>query len=99
MLLDVIICAAIAWLLLMLLWCLAGRLLLPVRPDARTVYRLTAEEPALERQVRAANWLRSAGLFDGTLVLVTGDAPEAVRALAEALARRYPFVECCDTEE
>ena len=99
MLLDVILCAAIVMLILMLLWCLAGRCLLPVRADARLVYFLTAEEPALERQVRAVSWLRNSGAFDGTLLLVTSDCGEQTQVLAAALSRRYDFVESCTYQD
>ena len=99
MLLDVILCAAIAMLLLTLIWCLIGRLLLPMRAEARMVFFLAGREAALERQVRAVNWLRCSGLFDGTLLLVTPDADETARVLAEALTRRYLFVECCTYED
>ena len=96
MLLDVILCAAIAMLLLVLIWCLIGRMLLPMRAEARMVFFLAGREAALERQV---NWLRCSGLFDGTLLLVTTDADETARVLAEALTRRYLFVEYCTYED
>ena len=99
MLLDVILCAVIAMLVLVLVWCLIGRMLLPVRAGAQLVYFLNGEEAALERQVRAVNWMRSSGLFDGTLLLVTADADAAACVLAEALARRYDFVECCTYQD
>ena len=95
MLLDVILCAGIALLLLVLLWCLAGRCLLPVRPGAQLIFYLSAAEPALERQVRAVSWLRNSGLFDGTLLLVVPADAAQTLVLAEALSRRYLFVECC----
>ena len=99
MLIEVLLCALIAMLILVLAWCIVGRLLLPVRPEAKLVYFLTGGEPALERQVRAVNWLRNSGLFDGTLLLVTTDADETARALSSALTRRYDFVECCTYED
>ena len=46
MLLDVILCAAIAMLLLVLIWCLIGRLLLPMRAEARMVFFLAGREAA-----------------------------------------------------
>lgn len=99
MLLDVILCAGIALLLLVLLWCLAGRCLLPVRPGAQLIYYLSADEPALERQVRAVNWLCNSGLFDGTLLLVAPADAAHTLVLAEALSRRYLFVECCTDDD
>ena len=63
------------------------------------VFFLAGREAALERQVRAVNWLRCSGLFDGTLLLVTTDADETARVLAEALTRRYLFVECCTYQD
>ena len=54
MLLDVILCAAIAMLLLVLIWCLIGRLLLPMRAEKpEWSFSSQADEAALERQVRA----------------------------------------------
>ena len=50
MLLDVILCAAIAMLLLVLIWCLIGRLLLPMRAEARMVFFLAGREAALEQR-------------------------------------------------
>ena len=99
MLLDVILCAAIAMLVLVLIWCLTGRMLLPMRAGAHLVYFLNGEEAALERQVRAVNWLRCSGLFDGTLLLVTTDADTAACELAEVLALRFDFVECCTYQD
>ena len=99
MLIEVLLCAVIAMLILVLAWCIVGRMLLPVRTAAKLVYFLTGEEPALERQVRAVSWLRSSGLFDGMLLLVTADASETACVLAAALARRYDFVECCTYQD
>ena len=99
MLLDVILCAAIVMMVLVLVWCLIGRMLLPVRAGAQLVYFLNGEEAVLERQVRVVNWLRNSGLFDGTLLLVTTDADRPARVLAEALARRFAFVECCTFQD
>ena len=99
MLLDVILWAAIAMLLLVLIWCLIGRMLLPMRAEARMVFFLAGREAALERQVRAVNWLRCSGLFDGTLLLVTTDADTAACELAEVLALRFDFVECCTYQD
>ena len=99
MLIDVILCAAIAMLVLLIVWCLLGRLLLPVRPGAALVYWLAEDEPALERQVRAVNWLRSSGLFDGTLYLVCPGEDGASFAAVAALERQFPFVRCVKDSE
>ena len=90
--LDVILCAAIAMLLLTLIWCLIGRLLLPMRAEARMVFFLAGREAALERQVRAVNWLRCSGLLDGTLLRVPTEAGAPAAGADEAFAR--PWVSC-----
>lgn len=97
--LDVALCAAIVVLGLLLGWCLAGKLLFPLRPGAQTVYFLTEEEPSLEREVRAVAWLRSAGLFDGMILLVLREENGPTAELARALTRRYSFVEYCMAQD
>ena len=62
------------------------------------VFFLAGREAALERQVRGqlAALQRT---VRRTLLLVTTDADETARVLAEALTRRYLFVECCTYED
>ena len=54
-----IVCAVLASAgLLLIVWALLGWCVLPPRREAVTIYRLSASEPQLERQVRAFVWSR-----------------------------------------
>jgi len=54
-----IVCAVLASAgLLLIVWVLLGWCVLPPRREAVTIYRLSASEPQLERQVRAFVWSR-----------------------------------------
>ena len=74
-----IVCAVLAAAgLILIVWALLGWCVLPPRREAVTIYRLSASEPQLERQVRAFVWSRESGLAGG---------------LAERLAAQYACVE------
>lgn len=60
---------------------------------AVTIYRLSASEPQLERQVRAFVWSRESGLAGGRLILAGGEEAPETAALAERLAAQYACVE------
>ena len=69
-----IVCAVLASAgLLLIVWVLLGWCVLPPRREAVTIYRLSASEPQLERQVRAFVWSRESGLAGGRLILAAGD--------------------------
>lgn len=89
-----IVCAVLAAAgLILIVWALLGWCVLPPRREAVTIYRLSASEPQLERQVRAFVWSRESGLAGGRLILAGGaEAPETA-ALAERLAAQYACVE------
>lgn len=58
-----IVCAVLAAAgLILIVWALLGWCVLPPRREAVTIYRLSASEPQLERQVRAFVWSRESGL-------------------------------------
>ena len=61
--------------------------------EAVTIYRLSASEPQLERQVRAFVWSRESGLAGGRLILAGGEEAPETAALAERLAAQYACVE------
>ena len=61
--------------------------------EAVTIYRLSASEPQLERQVRAFVWSRESGLAGGRLILAGGEEPPETAALAKRLAAQYACVE------
>lgn len=89
-----ILCAVLASAgLLLILWALLGWCLLPPRREAVTVYRLSASEPQLERQVQAFVWSRGSGLASGRLILAGSGEPPEVAALAARLAAQYDCVE------
>ena len=68
-----IVCAVLASAgLLLIVWALLGWCVLPPRREAVTIYRLSASEPQLERQVRAFVWSRESGLAGGRLILAGG---------------------------
>ena len=89
-----IVCAALAAAgIFLVLWALLGWCVLPPRADAVTVYRLSAHEPQLEKQVQAFVWSRGSGLAGGRLLLAGGEEPPEVTALAVRLAAQYDCVE------
>ena len=79
--------------LLLIVWALLGWCVLPPRREAVTIYRLSASEPQLERQVRAFVWSRESGLAGGRLILAGGEEPPETAALAKRLAAQYACVE------
>ena len=78
---------------LWIVWALLGWCVLPPRREAVTIYRLSASEPQLERQVRAFVWSRESGLAGGRLILAGGEEAPETAALAERLAAQYACVE------
>lgn len=68
--LQVIIAFLCALGLLLLGWVTVGKLLLPVRRDAVTVWVLHGDERELERELRVWLLLRGAGLLCGRLLLL-----------------------------
>jgi hypothetical protein len=72
-----IVCAVLAAAgLILIVWALLGWCVLPPRREAVTIYRLSASEPQLERQVRAFVWSRESGLAGGRLILAGGEGDE-----------------------
>ena len=98
-----IVCAVLASAgLILIVWALLGWCVLPPRREAVTIYRLSASEPQLERQVLPVMSCRqpirispssaaAAEEATGATVLVE-EAPETA-ALAERLAAQYACVE------
>lgn len=83
-----IVCAVLAAAgLILIVWALLGWCVLPPRREAVTIYRLSASEPQLERQVRAFVWSRESGLAGGRLILAGGEEAPETAALAERLGR------------
>ena len=95
-----IVCAVLASAgLLFIVWALLGWCVLPPRREAITIYRLSASEPQLERQVRAFVWARESGLAAGRLVLAGGEETPETEALARQLAQAYACVEYVSCSE
>ena len=95
-----IVCAVLASAgLLLIVWALLGWCVLPPRREAVTIYRLSASEPQLERQVRAFVWSRESGLAAGRLVLAGGEETPETEALARQLAQAYACVEYVSCSE
>ena len=82
-----IVCAVLAAAgLILIVWALLGWCVLPPRREAVTIYRLSASEPQLERQVWAFVWSRESGLAGGRLILAGGEeAPETAPPQAARL--------------
>lgn len=99
----IVICAILAAAgLLLFLWAAFGWCVMPPRREAVTIYRLSAHEPQLERQVQAFVWSHGSGLAAGRLLLAGGAEPPEISALAQRLADRYGCVEyrrCTDCQE
>lgn len=86
MILDVIVCALWCVGILMLIWCIAGWLLLPLSSRQMTVLVPENRSGALERQLRTNEWLRAAGFLKGPVFVLTDDLEDPVRLEAEHFA-------------
>jgi len=83
--------------LVLVVWCLAGRLLLPAH-GVLVCCRVRGDAPELEQTVRSLSWLVESGLLRATLCIADcGLTPEA-RARAEALAARRRYIEIVEEE-
>lgn len=79
--------------LILTAWVLFGWCVLPPRRSAVTVYRLSGDEPQLERQVLSFVWSHGSGLCSGRLILAGGEESPQAASLAERLAAQYDCVE------
>ncbi len=83
--------------LVLVVWCLAGRLLLPAR-GVLVCCRVRGDAPELEQTMRSLSWLVESGLLRATLRIVDcGLTPEA-RARAEVLSARRRYIEIVEEE-
>lgn len=84
---ELIIGTLAAWGLLMLLWTLAGVLVLPLRRkdgiSLAVFVRGEESAPALERHVKALLWLRNSGLLWWHIAILTDKLNEEAQILAE----------------
>lgn len=84
---ELIIGTLAAWGLLMLLWTLAGVLVLPLRRkdgiSLAVLVRGADSAPALERHVKALLWLRNSGLLWWHIAVLTDNLDEDARNRAE----------------
>ena len=94
MFLDVILCTLICVAILTLVWCLAGWCLLPLSDRQATILVPDRRDGALERQLRAIEWLRVPGLLRGPVYVACDDLDEEARTEAEAFSssRSYLYV-------
>ena len=84
---------------LLLLWCAAGRLLLPVlRQTAVTLLPVRGDAGALEQAVRAWRQLAGGGLSTRRLLVVDCGLDDGGRALARALCAQDEAVQLCAAE-
>ncbi|HIS44422.1 MAG TPA: hypothetical protein IAB47_03540 [Candidatus Scatomorpha merdigallinarum] len=91
MLWNILGAAAIAALLLLLVWSLRGLMLTPVRPGNTTHVTVRLDvggtDNQLERAVAALRWLDSNGTLPCDIEIHDLGMDEATRAVAEALTR------------
>ncbi len=83
--------------LALVVWCLAGRLLLPAQ-GVVVCCRARGDAPELEQTMRSLTWLVESGLLRASLRIVDcGLTPEA-RARAELLAARRRYIEIVEED-
>lgn len=99
MVLQVILCALAAAGLLLVVWCVVGRLLLPVSRSLVSVYVLRGDGQELEQTVRAFEWLCESGLMAGTLVVVDCAQDEALTQLADDVCAHSRCARLCSCRE
>ena len=91
MLWNILGAAAVAALVLLLIWALRGLMLTPVRPGSNTSLTvrldISGAEPCLEGTVAALEWLEANGTLPCRIELRDLGMDENTRLLAEALAR------------
>lgn len=99
---EILVGALAAWGLLMLIWTIAGILLLPLgrqRDSALTVVlRCSGEAAWLERQVRGLLWLRDTGILWWNLLILDVDMSEDARQRACHLARQDSQIHLVDSD-
>lgn len=90
---EIILGALAAWGLIMLVWTLAGVLLLPLSREIRltVVVHGTGDAPWLERCLEGLIWLRDSGLVRWNILILdealTGDAQDRADRLAQDHSR------------
>ncbi len=91
MLWNILGAAAVASLVLLLIWCLRGLMLTPVRAGENTLVTVRLDiagpEPSLEGEIGALCWLDANGTLPCCIEIRDLGMDEATRAVAEALAR------------
>jgi len=93
---EIILVFILAVGLLVILWSLAGLLLMPVFTDRMiTLLFVCGEEEQLERRVRGFGWFRDGSQNDGRLLLVDCGLSEEGKHCADALQKQYLWVEGC----
>ncbi len=99
MVLQVILCALAAGGLLLVVWCVVGRLLLPVSRSLVSVYVLRGDAQELEQTVRAFEWLCESGLMAGTLLVVDCAQDQTLAQLAADVCARSRCARLCGCKE
>lgn len=99
MVLQVILCALAAGGLVLVVWCVIGRLLLPFQHALISVYVLRPGDEALEQTVRAYEWLCDAGLMAGTLLVADCAEDGALTALAAQVCTQSRCTQLCSMQE
>ena len=99
MVLQVIVCALAAAGVLLIVWCVVGRMLLPVDKRLVSVYVLRSGDISLEQTVRAFEWLCESNFMAGTLLVVdcTDDMPQ--HELAAEICGSASCVQLCRPDE
>ena len=87
---EIVVGALAAWGLLMLIWTLAGVLLLPVSRNSDTAMTVVlccrGDARGLERQLRGLVWLRDSGLLWWDILILDLGMDQDAKANAERLA-------------
>lgn len=100
---EIVIGALAAWGLLMLIWTLAGVLLLPLsrnKDSAITVVlRCRGDARWMERQLRGLVWLRDSGLIWWDILVLDLDMEADARQRAAQLAQKQDHVVIMNLDE
>lgn len=100
---EILVGALAAWGLLMVIWTVAGILLLPLgrREDSAltVVVRCSKDATWMERQIRGLLWLRDSGILWWNILILDVDMSEEARDRADRLVSHESQIHLMDLDE
>ena len=90
---DIICGLLIASGLFLILWCVCGKFLFPIKSERLHVqYNACNDASEMEQCVRGFIWLRETGFFQGDLTIIDTGLDEDARYRALALEKKHMFI-------